>query len=169
MNLSDYLFDHLRDMGVRHIFGVVGGGAMYLNDALATRDDMVYVPCLTEQTAGYAACAYTQYGKMGCCLVTTGPGSTNALTALATAWYEKLPVIFVAAQWKSTELADGMLRTRGVQQVHMREAVESWGAFRRIYTSHDVDGLILYPRMPLWIEVPFDIQSEAVYESIAGD
>lgn len=162
MNISDYLFDQLASIGVRHVFGVVGGGAMYLNDALARRDDIVYVPCLTEQSAGYAACAYTQYGKRGVCMVTTGPGSTNALTALATAWYEKLPVIFVAGQWKSTELIHGGLRTRGVQQVFMDNAVFGWADYVRILCAGDVDNIRLDSQTPLWIEVPFDKQSEEI-------
>lgn len=162
MNISDYLFDQLASIGVRHVFGVVGGGAMYLNDALARRDDIVFVPCLTEQSAGYAACAYTQYGKRGVCMVTTGPGSTNALTALATAWYEKLPVIFIAGQWKSTELAYGGLRTRGVQQVFMDDAVLSWAYYWRILHAGDLRDMTIDDHTPLWIEVPFDKQSEEI-------
>ena len=84
MRLSDYVVDFLIKKGVKHVFMVPGGGAMYLNDSIGSRKDIQYVGNLHEQASAMAAEAYAKMtGSIGVSIVTTGPGGTNAITGLA--------------------------------------------------------------------------------------
>jgi acetolactate synthase-1/2/3 large subunit len=88
--VADYLIQNLADRGVRDVFLLPGGGAMYLNDAIACESRINPVPCHHEQACGIAAEAYgrTHPARFGVAVVTTGPGATNIVTPVAGAWIE---------------------------------------------------------------------------------
>ena len=105
MRVADYLFARVRDEGVTSVFLVPGGGAMYLVDALAQNPEIQYVPTHHEQAAAIAAEAYARInGRLGCALVTTGPGATNAITGVTGAWIESVPLLVVSGQVKRADL-----------------------------------------------------------------
>jgi glyoxylate carboligase len=82
--LSDYVMRFVAEQGVKHVFLVVGGGAMHLNKSLADEKRLVPVCNLHEQASAVAAENYSKAtNDLGVCLVTTGPGSTNAITGVA--------------------------------------------------------------------------------------
>src|SRR3972149_12218057 len=91
---------------------------MHLVDSLG-KSGLQHISALHEQGAGFMALGYAQQRKgLGVCLVTSGPGATNALTPCAAAWMDSIPVLFVSGQAKSTPLiGDSGLRVRGVQEV----------------------------------------------------
>ena len=90
MKLSDYVFTFLQDKGVRHCFMLPGGGAMHLDDSLG-KSGMAYTAFLHEQGASIAAEAYGQHSNTpGFCLVTSGPGATNAISAVTAGWADWL-------------------------------------------------------------------------------
>ena len=88
--VADYLLSRLADLGIKDVFFLPGGGAMYLNDALACEKRITPIPCHHEQACGIAAEAYgrTNQAGFGVAIVTTGPGATNVLTPVAGAWIE---------------------------------------------------------------------------------
>src|SRR3954467_8114940 len=97
MKLSDYVADFLIREKVKHLFLLPGGGCMHLCDSVGKRPELDYVCCLHEQGCAYAAEAYGEYSnELGVCLVTAGPGGTNALTGVACAWIESSPCLFIA-------------------------------------------------------------------------
>ncbi|RKX57305.1 MAG: thiamine pyrophosphate-binding protein, partial [Thermodesulfobacteriota bacterium] len=105
VKVSDYVFRFLKEKGLKAIFMLPGGGAMHLVDSLG-RSGLEYVCCLHEQGASIAAEAYAQYtGNLGCALVTTGPGGTNAITGCTSAWIDSIPVLFISGQVKTSDLA----------------------------------------------------------------
>ena len=107
MKLSDYLIEKIADSGVQHIFMLPGGGAMHLNDSLGCSKRIQYICNLHEQACSIAAEAYGQYtNNLGVCMVTTGPGSTNALTGVAAAWMDSTPMLVVSGQVKRSDLSD---------------------------------------------------------------
>jgi len=98
MRVADYIMDRLVQLQIKQIFFLPGGGAMHLNDALAARqEDIEPVVCLHEQACGIAAEAA---GKLlsapSACLVTSGPGATNVLTATLGAWLDSTPVVVIS-------------------------------------------------------------------------
>ena len=104
--LADYLFELVAAQGVRAVFLVPGGGSMYLVDALQGQNlDIEFIPTHHEQAASIAAEAYARVtGGLGCALVSTGPGGTNALTAVAGSWIESVPLLIISGQVKRADL-----------------------------------------------------------------
>ena len=115
--VADVIFEILKPHS-DVVFMLPGGGAMYLVDALG-QSGIPYVPMLHEQGAGMAACGYAGIsGKLGVCLVTSGPGATNAITACAAAWCDSFPVLFISGQ-TSLNTFNPKVRTSGVQSVNI--------------------------------------------------
>src|SRR5207247_6990038 len=87
VKLSDWVFQFIAELGVKHVFMVTGGGAMHLNDSLGQCIGITYVCALHEQAAAMAAESYAKVTNgLGVCLVTAGPGGTNAITGVAGGW-----------------------------------------------------------------------------------
>lgn len=168
MKLSDYLWDFIADH-VRHVFMVAGGGAMHLVDSLGQNKRLEYVCCLHEQAAGMAAEAYAQFNGLGVCLVTSGPGGTNAITACASAWANSMPVLFISGQVNTWQMKTPEQRFNGVQELDIismvrpitKAACQLFG--NKIDTELTLEGLITIaqePRQgPVWLDIPLDIQS----------
>ncbi len=89
----------LHDAGVKHLWGYPGGAALHIYDALFTQDDVSHVLMRHEQAAVHAADAYARAtGQVGTVLVTSGPGATNAITGIATAHMDSIPIVVISAQ-----------------------------------------------------------------------
>lgn len=114
---SDLLADWLIELGYTHCFFVAGGNIMHLLDAVRVR--MTCVPVVHEAAAGIAAEYFNEAGGAGkaFALVTAGPGLTNIVTAIAGAWLESRELLVLGGQVKSSDLAGGGLRQRGIQEV----------------------------------------------------
>jgi acetolactate synthase-1/2/3 large subunit len=113
---SDLLAGWLVELGYTHCFFVAGGNVMHLLDALRVR--MRCVPVVHEVAAGIAAEYFNEVGPgKAFALVTAGPGVTNVITALAGAWLESRELLVIAGQVKSSDLASGGIRQRGIQEV----------------------------------------------------
>src|SRR5580658_8220160 len=126
MKLSDYVFRIVADSGVKHVFLVPGGGAMHLNDSLSHCKGVEFVCNLHEQASAIAAENYSKAtNHLGVALVTTGPGSTNAITGLAGAWLDSTPCLFLSGQVKRPDLkGESGVRQMGVQEVDIISAVK---------------------------------------------
>ena len=85
MKLSDYVFNFIAELGIRHVFTLVGGGAMHLNDSLGKCAKLNYICNLHEQACAISAEAYARIANLGVVLVTTGPRGTNAITGVVAA------------------------------------------------------------------------------------
>ncbi len=118
VKLSDWVFRFVADLGVRHVFELTGGGAMHLNDSLGT-SGLEYVCTLHEQAAAMAAESYAKVANdIAVCLVTTGPGGTNALTGVTGAWLDSTPMLVISGQVKRADLKGATgVRQMGVQEV----------------------------------------------------
>ena len=100
MRVADYIFKTLKDYGVEYIFLVVGGGAMHLNDAIK-KSGIKYVCFHHEQACAFAAEGYARVsGKMAVICVTSGPGATNAITGILSAWTDSVPLLCLSGQVK---------------------------------------------------------------------
>jgi len=89
----------LQEEGVEHVFGYPGGAVLYLYDALFQQDKVKHILVRHEQGAVHAADAYARCSdKVGVCLVTSGPGVTNAITGIATAYMDSIPMVIISGQ-----------------------------------------------------------------------
>ena len=172
MRVSDYVMQYLEKMKVEHIFMLSGGGIMYLVDSLG-RSNIEYVCCHHEQAAGIAAQAYAmQKNELGVCLITTGPGGTNVLTAAGAAYVDSTPMLFITGQVKTSDFAS----LRGVRQFGAQEndivsmakpvtkyAVTVMKAEEIRFHLEKAIYLALHGRQgPVWLDIPLDIQNAEI-------
>jgi len=173
MKISDYMMDFIADLGVSHVFCVTGGGAMHLNNSLGSNPRLTGVFNIHEQGASIAAEAYSRIHEgYGCCLVTSGPGATNAVTGLVGAYIDSIPVIFISGQAKRADLiGDQKIRQFGIQEVDIISIVHSYTKYAvQIQNPDDIRyemekaaSIAISDRPgPVWIDVPLDIQASDV-------
>ena len=119
MKYSDQFADWLVDDGYTHCFYVAGGNIMHILNSVRTR--MTCVPFVHEVGAGIAAEYFNESRDnaegRAFALVTAGPGLTNILTAMAGAYLESRDLLVVGGQVKSSDLASGGMRQRGIQEI----------------------------------------------------
>jgi acetolactate synthase-1/2/3 large subunit len=99
LNGAQIVIQSLKDEGVEYIFGYPGGAVLHLYDALFQQDDVKHILVRHEQGATHAADGYARAtGKPGVVLVTSGPGATNAITGIATAYMDSIPMVVISGQ-----------------------------------------------------------------------
>ncbi len=178
MKLSDYVVRFIADQGVKHVFLVTGGGAMHLNQSLASESRLTPVCNSHEQASAICAESYAKAtNHLGVCMVTTGPGGTNAVTGVAGAWLDSTPTLFVSGQVKrpdrmfdSTGQPLGM-RQLGVQEVDIVSIVQPITKYAVTvldpaeirYHLEKAVYLAMHGRPgPVWIDIPLDVQAAPV-------
>ena len=180
MKLSDYVFRTLADFGAQHVFMVVGGANAHLADSLSKTSGLTYVCTQHEQAAAMAAEGYARTsGRIGAVLTTQGPSATNALTGVAGAWCDSIPVIVISGQVVSSLIADGStIRQLGTQQLNVVEIMKSVTKYAVMVTDPSTIKYHLEKALylaksgrpgPVWIDVPTEIQrAEIDPDKLAG-
>jgi len=96
---GEILIRSLKDEGVEFLFGYPGGAVLHIYDAIYRQDDVKHILVRHEQAATHAADGYARAtGKPGVVLVTSGPGATNAVTGIATAYMDSIPMVVITGQ-----------------------------------------------------------------------
>jgi acetolactate synthase-1/2/3 large subunit len=170
--VSDYLVSRIPELtGSRHIFMLAGGGMMHLLDSLG-KGFVVPVATHHEQAAAFAAYAYGRtLNSTGVCFVTSGPGGTNAVTGVAAAWTDSVPMLYVSGQVSTASSLVGTgLRQRGFQELDILEVVRpitKYAAYvpdkqRLRYELEKACHLARSGRPgPVWLDVPLDVQASS--------
>jgi acetolactate synthase-1/2/3 large subunit len=183
MKLSDYAVRYIAEHGVKHVFVVTGGGAMHLNQSLGAEKAIVPVCNSHEQASAMCAESYAKAtNHLGVCMVTTGPGGTNAVTGVTGAWLDSTPVLFISGQVKRPDRMfdqDGNplgMRQLGVQEVDIvsmvrpitKYAVTVLDPASIRYHLEKAVYLALHGRPgPVWIDIPLDVQAAPI-DDVAG-
>jgi acetolactate synthase-1/2/3 large subunit len=176
VKLSDWLFRRLAEAGVRHVFMVSGGGAMHLDDSLGQCRGIEYICALHEQAAAMAAESYAKVvNDIGVCLVTAGPGGTNAITGVAGAWLDSTPMLVLSGQAKRADLrGDSGVRQMGVQEVDIVSMVAPITKYAVTVMEPNeirfhVEKALHLARTgrpgPVWLDLPLDVQGAHIDES----
>lgn len=107
MSGAEMLVQALIDEGVEYIFGYPGGAVLHIYDALFKQDTIEHILVRHEQAAGHMADAYSRVtGQTGVVLATSGPGATNTVTAIATAFMDSIPMVVISGQVPSSLIGD---------------------------------------------------------------
>jgi len=175
IRVSDVIVDFIYNLGVDTIFTVTGGGAMFLNDAVAAHPQMKAVCNHHEQACAMAAVGYAKLrNSYASAVVTTGCGATNAITGLLDAWQDNVPCVFVSGQVKRKETcynATVPLRQFGVQEADIIPVVKSLTKYAVMINDpqeilFELEKAAFLARSgrpgPVWIDVPLDIQGAFV-------
>ena len=164
---AQILLEALRREGVEQIFGYAGATICPIMDVLKDATDIGYTLVRTEQNAGHMASGYARVsGKAGVCLVTSGPGATNLITGVATAYLDSIPMVAITGQVPS-----GLLGRDIFQEVDITGSTDA-------FTKHNylVKDAAQLPRIikeafylattgrpgPVLIDIPVDIQQQEV-------
>ncbi len=175
IKLSDYVIDFIAKQGVKDVFFLPGGGAMHLNDSLGRHPDIQFVAMQHEQAVAVAAEAYSRVtNDLGVCMVTSGPGGTNAVTGVAAAWLDSTPVLFLSGQVKRADLRkDNRLRQSGVQEIDIVTIVNSITKYAATITEPTDIRWHLEKAVhtaksgrpgPVWLDIPLDVQASIINE-----
>lgn len=178
MKLSDYVVRFVAEQGVRHVFLVTGGGAMHLNHSLACEPAIDAVCNSHEQASAICAEGYAKAtNHLGVCMVTTGPGGTNAVTGVAGAWLDSTPMLIISGQVKRPDRmfdTDGRplgMRQLGVQELDIVSIVKPITKYAvTILDPKDIRyhlekaiHIALHGRPgPVWIDIPLDVQASPI-------
>ena len=171
--VADYIAEFVADQGVKHVFLLPGGGAMHLVDAMGKHPGLKAVPCLHEQACAISAEAYSRITEnLGVAVVTTGPGATNAITGVAGAWIESVPLLVISGQVKRPDMLNGApLRQKGVQEVDIISLVRPITKYAVTIQEPaairmELEKAVRLARSgrqgPVWIDVPLDIQGAPI-------
>lgn len=173
--VADAVVSRLSRDGIDTVFGLTGGGIMYLIDALSRSDQVDLVATHHEEFAGVAADGYSRAGKpYGVAFATTGPGAAHLFTAIAAAWQDSSPVLFIVGQVKTADSS----HIRGLQiRQNGTFEFDTTRTFAPICKSVDVvcdpkeienvlDRAIALCRQgrpgPVVIELPLDVQGAVI-------
>lgn len=153
---------------------------MHLNDSLCACDGVQPVSNHHEQSSAIAAEAYSRVtGGLGACMVTAGPGGSNAITGVVAAWQDSTPCIFLSGQVKRADLAaDSGLRQKGVQELDIVSVVGPITKYAVTVVEptsirHHLEKALHLAttgrRGPVWIDIPLDVQAaEITPDSLDG-
>ncbi|MDP2537890.1 acetolactate synthase 3 large subunit [Alteromonas stellipolaris] len=107
MSGAAMVVEALKDVGVTHVFGYPGGAVLDIYDALYAQEDVEHVLVRHEQAAAHMADGYARStGKTGTVLVTSGPGATNTITGIATAYMDSIPMVVLSGQVPSKHIGE---------------------------------------------------------------
>lgn len=174
--VADYIFRFLVDRGVRDVFLVTGGGAIFLDDAIRRQDRIRPVSCHHEQAVAMAAEAHARVsGLPGVACVTTGPGGINALNGVFGAWTDSIPMIVISGQVKREMIATSYpnlgMRQLGDQEVDIVGLVRGITKYAVLVDEPSKIRYCLERAWseartgspgPVWLDVPIDVQSAAI-------
>jgi len=172
IKMSDYILDALAEAGAQHVFFVPGGAAMHLNDSLAGSARLGHCNMFHEQAAAVAAEACAKYrNDIGVAMVTAGPGSTNAVTGVASAWVNSAPLVIVSGQVKTADLKQRDLRQSGLQEVDIESIVKPICKYAATIVDPEtarfhVEKAIYEAKNgrpgPVWLAIPLDVQGKSI-------
>lgn len=176
--VADIIMDTLADNGVEQAFCVVGGGSMFLNNALGVSKRIKTVFNHHEQACAMAAEGYARYttNKPALVCVTSGPGGTNTLTGVMGAYVDNIPMIIISGQCRyNTSVPEtGLpLRTRGVQEFNIVDTVKTMTKYsklvidpleikKEVQKAYDI--AMSGRRGPVWLDIPQNVQNSFVEE-----
>lgn len=180
IKLSDYVYQYIANLSVDHVFVLPGGGCMHLVDSLGRNKKLTYISCLHEQGAAIAAGAYAQHtNNLGTALVTTGPGGTNAITGVAAAWVESIPLLIISGQVKRQDISlPKGTRSLGFQEIKIIGVVKSICKYAATVTDpmeikYHLKKAIYMAKTgrpgPVWIDIPLDVQASIIDEQKLKD
>jgi len=172
MKVSDVVLNYLKQIGVKTVFTVSGGGCIHLIDSLG-KSGLDYVCVHHEQSATMAAEGYARtIDQIGASIVTTGPGGTNAITGVLGCWLDSIPSIVISGQVSLNQISEGTnCRQIGDQEFDIISTVKSMTKYavmikdknQILYELQKAHHLATNGRPgPVWIDIPLDIQASQV-------
>lgn len=168
MKNTDIIAEVLKISDVKVFFAVTGGAVVHVIDSLINAGEMKPIFHHHEQAAALAADAYARVRGLGVCVVTTGPGVTNAITGLLCSWQDSVPTVFISGQARFSLTAQGKnLRQVGTQHLEVIPIVQNLTKKAVMLKPGDDVAEVLADLIniaqsgrkgPVWLDIPLDLQ-----------
>lgn len=179
MRVCDYIAKRLHELGIRQVYGLVGGSTSGINDGFISHPAIEFIAFHHEQGAGHAAVgAARTTNALSVCNVTAGCGVTNAMTSLLNAYEESAPVLFIsgntamANQAKYINRDKGIsIRKYGIQDLDAHRTVEHLTKYavaieRAERVPYELERAIWMAQQgrpgPVWIDIPGNLQTAEI-------
>ena len=169
------LIECLIEQGVQTLFGFPGGAVLPIYDELYKREDRIsHILTAHEQHAGHAADGYARAtGRTGVCLATSGPGATNLVTAIATAYMDSSPVVFLTGNVPQQLMGTDSFQEADILGITMSITKHSWLVTDVRKLAQTVREAFFIAKSgrpgPVLIDIPKDVQiAECEYEPASG-
>lgn len=169
---ADLLIKYLEQEGVEYVFEVPGSSLKFINDALSDSKKITPILAKHEEGAAFMACGYARVsGKLGVCMGTTGPGSTNMMTGVASAYSDSTPILVLTGQVSTSTFGKGAHQestSEGVDTVAMYKPLTKYGAM--VYKSSMLPEMIRRAMRyafsgrpgPVHLNLPRDVMGEEI-------
>jgi acetolactate synthase-1/2/3 large subunit len=178
IKVADYIANLLSTRGITHVFTVVGGGAMHLNNAFGQHKKLHCIYNHHEQASAIAAESFAKItNKPAVACVTTGPGGTNAITGVLCAYQDNIPLLVISGQvrYSTTVKSTGLkLRQFGEQEYHIVDSIKPMTKYAvmvknpldiKYHLERAIFEATTGRKGPCWIDVPLDVQASIIEES----
>ncbi|MDF2566858.1 MAG: hypothetical protein K0R90_314 [Oscillospiraceae bacterium] len=169
MKVSDYIASFLAQKKCTHVFGYIGGAVTHMVDSIYRQDDVKFISTYHEQAAAFAAEGYARIkNDVGVAIATSGPGATNLITGIGSAYFDSIPCVFITGQVNTYEYKGNLeLRQLGFQETDIVSIVRPITKYAVRITDPDKIRFELEKafsialsgrRGPVLLDVPMDIQ-----------
>lgn len=176
MKLSDYIASFLAGHGCRCVFGYLGGAVTHLIDSFYQRDDLRFIGTYHEQGAAFAAEGYARVNNaVGVAVATSGPGATNLLTGVGSAYFDSIPCLYLTGQVNTYEYKSNLpVRQLGFQETDIVSIAKPITKYAVRITEPDQIRYELEKAFhlatsgrkgPVLLDIPMDIQRAEIDES----
>jgi acetolactate synthase-1/2/3 large subunit len=162
----------LEAQGLTHVFGVNGGANLHLIHGIYDATSIKFIPGTHECNSGFSADAYARVRGLGCAMATSGPGATNLITAIATSYYDSVPVLYITGNVATFRFGSKFgVRQYGFQETPIVEMVKGITKYAHLCTHPELVGYHLSRAImeaqdgrkgPALIDIPDDIQREDI-------
>lgn len=176
LNGAAILIECLIEQNVGTVFGFPGGAVLPIYDELYKRQDRIqHVLTAHEQHAGHAADGYARAsGKTGVCIATSGPGATNLVTPIATAYMDSSPVVFITGNVPQSLMGTDSFQEADISGMTMPVTKHNYLVTRVEKLADTIREAFYIARSgrpgPVLIDIPKDVQiAETEYEPVQGD
>ncbi|MEM0465177.1 MAG: thiamine pyrophosphate-binding protein [Candidatus Pacearchaeota archaeon] len=174
IRLSDYVISFLQNKGINDVFLISGGNIMYLLESIRIKK-MNYIANHHEQASSMCADSYARTkNDIGFCMVTSGPGGTNAITGVAGAWIDSIPLLVISGQSYSTQtIGNSGLRQLGVQEINIIDIVRPITKYAVMVKDpkkirYHLEKALYIAKSgrpgPVWLDIPVNIQLTKIQE-----
>lgn len=172
MKLAEVVAKFLESQGLRHVFGVNGGANLHLIHGLVDATKIKFIPTTHECNAGFAADAYARLTGLGCAMATSGPGATNLITAIATSYYDSVPVLYITGNVATHRFGAPMgVRQYGFQETPIVDMVRHVTKYATLVREPKMIEVCLEVALemmnegrkgPVLVDIPDDIQRATI-------
>lgn len=173
MKLSDYVVSFLKKEGVHTIFGYQGGAITHLVDSIDQIEGIEFLSMYHEQGAAFAAEGYARIkGDIGVAMATSGPGATNLITGIGSAFFDSIPCLYLTGQVNTYEYKTSeKVRQAGFQETDIVSLVKPIVKFAKKVTNPNLIRYTLEEALsiaregrpgPVLIDIPMNIQRAEV-------